>query len=75
MRLIAALTEPESIRRYLQGVDLPTEPPAEYAAQSPTPAGVGLRRITYYSTLPRSRSLLVGRRTASKSVYPWPLRR
>jgi len=23
LRLIAALTEPESIRRYLQGVDLP----------------------------------------------------
>ena len=28
------------------------------------------RRITYYSTLHRSRSLLVGRRTPSKSVYP-----
>ena len=33
LRLIAALTEPESIRRYLQGVDLPTEhTPAEKRA-------------------------------------------
>ena len=27
LRLIAALTDPVSVRRYLQGVDLPTEPP------------------------------------------------
>ena len=27
LRLIAALTDPASVRRYLQGVGLPTEPP------------------------------------------------
>ena len=42
--------------------------------QSPTPASVGLRRITYDdSTLHRSRSPLVGRRSPSKSVYPLPI--
>ena len=27
LRLIAALTDPVSVRRYLQGLGLPTEPP------------------------------------------------
>ena len=34
-RLIAALTEPESIRRYLHGVDLPTEPPPLIPPRAP----------------------------------------
>ena len=27
MRIVAALSEPASIRRYLQGMDLPAQPP------------------------------------------------
>ena len=35
MQIIAALTEPASIRRYLEGMDLPAQPPAIAAARPP----------------------------------------
>ena len=35
MRVIAALTEPASIRRYLQGVGLPAQPPPIAPPRSP----------------------------------------
>ena len=34
-RLIAALTAPASVRRYLQGVGLPTEPPPLIPPKAP----------------------------------------
>lgn len=36
LSLIAALTDPASLRRYLQGVDLPTEPPLLTPPRPPT---------------------------------------
>ena len=68
LRLIAALTDPVSVRGYLHGVGLPTEPPSLLPARAPPQQGGGLRRITQYSTLHRPQSLLVGRRTLSKSA-------
>ena len=38
MKIIAFVTEPESIRRYLKGVGLPTEPPTIAAARPPPQA-------------------------------------
>ncbi len=38
MTILAFITEPESIRRYLKGVGLPTEPPAIAAARPPPQA-------------------------------------
>jgi hypothetical protein len=38
MKIIAFITEPESIRRYLRGIGLPTEPPAIAAARPPPQA-------------------------------------
>jgi hypothetical protein len=38
MKIIAFITEPDSIRRYLGGVGLPTEPPAIAAARPPPQA-------------------------------------
>ena len=35
MKIIACLTDTESIRRYLKGADLPTEPPRIAPARSP----------------------------------------
>ena len=35
MKIIAFITEPESIRRYLRGVGLPTDPPVIAAARPP----------------------------------------
>ena len=35
LRLIAALTDPVSVRRYLQGVGLPTEPPPLIPPKAP----------------------------------------
>ena len=35
LRLIAVLTEPASIQRYLQGVGLPTEPPPSTPPRAP----------------------------------------
>ena len=35
LRLIAALTDPVSVRRYLHGVGLPTEPPALSPPRTP----------------------------------------
>ena len=35
LRLIAALTDPASVRRYLQGVGLPTEPPPLIPSRAP----------------------------------------
>ena len=35
LRLIAALTDPVSVRRYLQGVGLPTEPPPLIPPRAP----------------------------------------
>ena len=72
LRLIAALTHPASVRRDLQGVGLPTEPPPLIPLESPTPARGGLRRITYDSTLHRSRSLLVGSRPPRSPSIPGP---
>ncbi|HIG56021.1 MAG TPA: hypothetical protein EYG11_05125 [Candidatus Latescibacteria bacterium] len=55
LRWIGALTDPASARRYLQGVG-PT-PPLPLIPLEPHPARVGLRRLTQYSIVHRSRSL------------------
>ena len=68
LRLIAALPDPVSVRRYLHGVGLPTDRPPLLPAIAPPQQGGGLRRITQYSPLHRPQSLLVGRRTPSKSA-------
>ena len=44
LRLITALKDPASVRRYLQGVGLPTEPLPLIPPRAP-PARVGLRRL------------------------------
>ena len=38
MKIIAFITDPNSVRRYLRGVGLPTEPPAVAAARPPPQA-------------------------------------
>ena len=41
MRILAFLTEPDSIRRYLDGIGLPSEPPSIAPARSPPQADFG----------------------------------
>jgi hypothetical protein len=42
MRILAFVTDPASVRRYLQGVGLPTEPPPIAAARPPPQANLDL---------------------------------
>ena len=68
LRLIAALTEPVSVRPFCTGSACRSSSRRLSRLERPTPARLGFRRITLYSTLHCPPSLLVGRRTASKSA-------
>ena len=66
LRLIAALTDPTSVRRDLQGVGLPTEPSPLIPLERPHPSKGG----TSPHNLRLDATLLAA---PSKSVYPRPI--
>ena len=70
LRLIAALTNPASIRRYLHGVELPTQPPPLNPPRPPLLLGWGPRWIKHHATSHRPTFSLRRRRIASKYAYP-----